>query len=60
MKTYGGGNPTNAVILVRVYHVNRDNVGLKFYPNPWRLYCDGILDFRSASAYQGYFLGQAG
>jgi hypothetical protein len=58
MRRYGDDDPANAVILVRVYHIQSD-VGIKFYPNPWRLYLDGVLDFRSKDGYQGHFVGQS-
>lgn len=44
-------DPNNVYLLIRVYNVETDNLDVKFYLNPWKLYLDGVLDFRSEGGY---------
>ena len=47
------GDPNDAYILVRVFNVDRgDEIGIKFFSNPWSLYIDRVLDFRSKEGYE--------
>lgn len=45
------GTPDNAYILLRVFNLkDRRDAGVRFFPDPWRLYVDGVLNFK----HQGY------
>lgn len=48
------GDPDNAYILIRVFNIDGERPGLKFYTKPWTLYMDGVLEFRSESGYKVY------
>lgn len=49
------GTAENAYILLRVYDLDdRRNPGIKFFRDPWSLYIDGILKFRSDEGYEVY------
>ena len=41
-------------ILIQVYNIEGKSPGIKFMPNPWRLYMSGVLDFRSEGGYKVY------
>lgn len=45
------GNPNHAYILLRVFNARTDNVGIKFYPNPWNLYLRDVLRFVAPGGY---------
>ncbi|KAH7142143.1 hypothetical protein EDB81DRAFT_899719 [Dactylonectria macrodidyma] len=51
MQRFNSGHD-NAYILVRVFNIDGDSPGLKFYPSPWGLYLQGILEFVSTGGYQ--------
>ncbi|KAH7139701.1 hypothetical protein B0J13DRAFT_504973 [Dactylonectria estremocensis] len=42
----------NAYILARVFDIDGNNPGLTFYPSPWRLGLEGMLEFVSAGGYK--------
>lgn len=49
------GTADNAYILLRVFDLDdRRNAGVKFFRDPWSLYIDGLLDFRSDEGYKVY------
>ncbi|KAK7728665.1 hypothetical protein SLS63_006526 [Diaporthe eres] len=49
------GTADNAYILIRVFDLDEGrNAGIKFFRDPWSLYTDGILDFRSDEGYKVY------
>jgi hypothetical protein len=51
------GNLSNAYILVRVFQIEAaDGPSFRFFPNPWSLYMEGALDFRSNEGYKVYGL----
>ncbi|KAF5008934.1 hypothetical protein FDECE_4797 [Fusarium decemcellulare] len=45
-------DPNNAYVLIRVFDIDADSPGLKFYPSPWNLSLQGTLEFASAGGYQ--------
>ena len=49
------GTANNAYILLRVFDLDEGrNTGVKFFCDPWSLYMDGVLDFRSDEGYKVY------
>ncbi|RYO93890.1 hypothetical protein DL762_000845 [Monosporascus cannonballus] len=49
------GDPNNAYVLLRVFNLEEDSdPGIKLFRDPWSLYMDGILDFRSEQGYKVY------
>lgn len=49
------GTADNAYILIRVFDLDEGrNAGVKFFRDPWSLYTDGVLDFRSDEGYKVY------
>jgi len=46
------GDPDNGFILIRVFHVDSEDPGIKWFPNPWKLYLARALDLRSVEGYQ--------
>ncbi|GAB1311860.1 hypothetical protein MFIFM68171_02070 [Madurella fahalii] len=49
------GSADNAYILLRVFDLDDGrNTGVKFFRDPWSLYMDGVLDFRSDEGYKVY------
>ncbi|KAK6842238.1 hypothetical protein PG987_003098 [Apiospora arundinis] len=42
----------HAYILVRVSNIENADIQLKFYPDPWNLYMNQVLDFRSEEGYR--------
>ncbi|KAJ3531643.1 hypothetical protein NM208_g6992 [Fusarium decemcellulare] len=45
-------DPNNAYVLIRVFDIDADSPGLKFFPSPWSLSLQGSLEFASAGGYQ--------
>lgn len=49
------GTADNAYILLRVFDLDDGrNAGVKFFRDPWSLYIDGVLNFRSDEGYKVY------
>ncbi|KAG8157080.1 hypothetical protein KVR01_013070 [Diaporthe batatas] len=49
------GTAKDAYILLRVFNVeDSKNVGIKFFDDPWSLYMDNVLKFRSDQGYKVY------
>lgn len=49
------GTADNAYILLRVFNLDEGrDPGLKFFHDPWSLYMDGVLKFRSDEGYKVY------
>jgi len=48
------GDVDNAYILIRVFNIDGERTGVKFYSRPWRLYMDGVLEFRAEGGYKVY------
>lgn len=53
MRAYDG-DADNAYILIRVFNIDGERPGVKFYVKPWTLYMDGVLEFRSDDGYKVY------
>lgn len=49
------GTADNAYILLRVFDLDDGrNIGIKFFDDPWSLYMDDVLKFRSDQGYKVY------
>lgn len=49
------GTAGDAYILLRVFNLDDGrNVDIKFFNDPWSLYLDGVLKFRSDQGYKVY------
>ncbi|KAB5583474.1 hypothetical protein GE09DRAFT_302768 [Coniochaeta sp. 2T2.1] len=44
--------PNNAYILIRVYNIDGEHPGIKFYANPWKLRGNGTLLFKADNRYK--------
>ena len=45
----------DAYILLRVFDLDVErNPGVKFFCNPWSLYMEGVLNFKSDEGYKVY------
>ncbi len=51
MRAYDG-DPNSPYILIRVFNIDGERPGVKFYVNPWTLYMDRVLEFRSDNGYK--------
>ena len=45
-------DPDNAYILIRVFNIENEGRGVKFFPDPWGLYMSRVLDFISKEGYR--------
>jgi hypothetical protein len=52
------GDPKNVYVLIRVFNIDSDRPGFKLFTNPWRLYMERLLDFRSGDGYKVYSTGE--
>lgn len=50
MRSYSD-DADNAYIIMRVSQIDSESPDLKCFPNPWRLYLEGVLQFASAGGY---------
>lgn len=51
------GDVNNAYVLLRVFDLEGENgPNIKFFRDPWSLYMNSVLDFRSDNGYKVYEL----
>ncbi|KAF4454615.1 hypothetical protein FALBO_15799 [Fusarium albosuccineum] len=48
-------DPNNAYVPIRVFDIDADSPGLKFYPRPWNLSLQGTLEYASAAKKGNYY-----
>ncbi len=50
MRNYSA-DPANTYVLPRVYDIEGGQGDIQFFPDPWGLFTDRVLDFRSEMGY---------